>query len=160
MILGDFNAGSYSWWSEDMLLVEGNHIDTLTSMFSLHQVISGPALNLSQSLFRIDLIFTDQSDLVINCGIYAWLQPNCDIQITYCKLNLKITYSPLYKCLVWDYKKASSVCIKNALGTVNWDGLFHLTNVFNNVVINIFSNFVPDKIDDRDPLWMNDFIKT
>lgn len=71
MILGDFNAGSYSWWSEDMLLVEGNHIDTLTSMFSLHQVISGPALNLSQSLFRIDLIFTDQSDLVINCGIYA-----------------------------------------------------------------------------------------
>ena len=35
-----------------------------------------------------------------------------------------------------------------------------MTNVFNNVVINIFSNFVPDKIDDRDPLWMNDFIKT
>ena len=134
-------------------------------MFSLHQVISGPTLNLSQSLFRNDLIFTDQSHLVINCGIYAWLQPNCDNQITYCKLNLRITYSPLYICLVWDYKKASSVCIKKALGRVNWDALFHLTNVheqvnvFNNVVINIFSNFVPDKIDDRDPIWMNVLLK-
>ena len=32
-------------------------------------------------------------------------------------------------------------------------------NVFNNVVINIFSNFVPDKIDDRDPIWMNVLLK-
>ena len=35
MILGDFNARSYSWWSEDMS-VEGNHIDSVTSMFGLH----------------------------------------------------------------------------------------------------------------------------
>ena len=42
MILGDFNARSYSWWSEDILPVEGNHIDSLTSMFGLHQVILGP----------------------------------------------------------------------------------------------------------------------
>ena len=35
-------------------------------------------------------------------------------------------------------------------------------NIFNDVVITIFSNFVPNKIieiDDRDPLWINDFIK-
>ena len=45
--------------------------------------------------------------------------------------------------------------------------MFHLkrvheqVNVFN-VVINIFSNFILDKtmeIDDRDPPWINDFIK-
>ena len=67
--------------------------------------------------------------------------------------------------MVWDYKKANNVCIKKALWTVNWDVSFHLkcvheqVNVFNDVVINIFSNFVLNKIievDDRDPPWMNE----
>ena len=58
--------------------------------------------------------------------------------------------------------------MKETLRTVNWDALFHLktvheqVNVFNDVAINIFSNFVPNKIieiDARDPSWMNDFIK-
>ena len=93
--------------------------------------------------------------------------PNCHHQITYCKLNLKINYPPPFKRLVWDYKKANSVCIKETLRTVNWDALFHLksvheqVNVFD-VVINIFSNFVLNKIigiGDREPPWMNDFNK-
>ena len=71
MILGDFNARSYSWWSEDILSVEGNHIDSLTSMFGLHQVISGPTHILSQSSSCIDLIFTDQPHLVTEYGIHT-----------------------------------------------------------------------------------------
>ena len=76
-------------------------------------------------------------------------------------LSSQITYPAPYKYLVWDYKNANNVCIKEALRTVNWDALFHLksvhvqVNVFNNVIINIFSSFVPNKIteiDDRDPL--------
>ena len=47
MILGDFNARSHWWRSKDILSVEENHIDTLTSMFGLHQVISGPTHILS-----------------------------------------------------------------------------------------------------------------
>ena len=128
-------------------------------MFGLYQVISGPTHIFSQSSSCIDLIFTDQPHLVTDCGIQTSLYPNCHHQITYCKLNLKIN------C---DYKKVNNVCMKEALRTVNWDALFHFknvheqVNVFNDVVINIFSNFVPNKIietDDRDPFWMNDFIK-
>ena len=40
--------------------------------------------------------------------------------------------------------------------------LHEQVNVFNDVVINIFSNFEPNKIieiDDRDPPWINNFIK-
>ena len=128
---------------------------------------SGPTHILSQSSSCIDLIFTDQPHLVIDCGIHASLHPSCHHQITYCKLNLKIIYPPPYKHLIWDYKKANSFCIKKALWTVNWDVLFHLksvheqVNVFNDVV-NIFSNIVPNRIieiDDRNPPWMNVFIK-
>ena len=94
MILGDINARTYSWWPEDILSVEGNHTDSLTSMFGLHQVISGPIHILSQSSSCIDLRFTDQPHLVSNCSIHASLHPNCHHQITYCKLNLKMTYLP------------------------------------------------------------------
>ena len=32
-------------------------------------------------------------------------------------------------------------------------------SIFNETIINIFSNFVPNKLDDSDPPWMSDFIK-
>ena len=71
MILGDFYTRSYSWWFEDILSVERNHIDSLASMFGLHQVISGLTHILCQSSSCIDLIFTDQPHLVTNCGTHA-----------------------------------------------------------------------------------------
>ena len=39
IILGDFNVRLISWWLEDILSTEGNHTDSLTSMFDFHQVI-------------------------------------------------------------------------------------------------------------------------
>ena len=100
MILGDFNFRSYSSCSEDMLPVKENHIDCLTSMYGLHQVISEPTHILSQSSSCTDLIFSDQWHLVTYCGIHASLHPNYHHQIAYCKLNLQITYPRPYKRLV------------------------------------------------------------
>ena len=42
VILYRFDCRSYAWCSEYILSVEENHIDSLTSMFGLHQVIPGP----------------------------------------------------------------------------------------------------------------------
>ena len=115
MILGDFYPRSYSWWQEYILSGERKHIDSLTSIFGLHQVISEPTRTLFESSSCIDLNFADQPHLVTDCGLHASLHPNRHHQITYCKLNLKINYPPPYKHLVWDYKKANDVCIKEAL---------------------------------------------
>ena len=58
--------------------------------------------------------------------------------------------------MVWDYKNVNSVCKKRQLRIVNWDVMFHLkrvheqVNVFNDVVINIFANFIPNKITEID----------
>ena len=124
-------------------------------MFGLHQVISRPTHTLSQSLSCINLIFTDQPHLVTDCGIHTSLHPNCHYQITNSKLNLKITYPPPYKCLVWDYKKGNSVCIKKALQTVNWNVLCHLKTLHEQVMflmmmLSIFSQtlHIPNKIID------------
>ena len=42
IILGDFNARSKSWWPEDVTSHEGTHIQSLTTIHGLQQLISDP----------------------------------------------------------------------------------------------------------------------
>ena len=59
--------------------------------------------------------------------------------------------------------------IRKALDLVNWEKLFRNKNVdirvpiFTETILNIFSNFVPNKIiacNDEDPIWMNEKTKS
>ena len=74
----------------------------------------------------------------------------------------------LIQRLIWDYKKADSKLIRKALDSVNWDKLLDQKDIdaqvatFNNTILNVFRNYVPNKyitIDDKDPVWMNETIK-
>ena len=168
LILGNFNAKSSSWWKEDRTTTEGSQLEALTSLHNFHQLISEPTHILPNSNSCIDLIFTDQPNLAVNCGTHSSLNSKCHHQITHCKLNLIIEYPPPYERLVWDYKKANTENIKKSLESVNWETLFDNKSVNTQVciisetIMNIFSNFVRSKLvtfDDSDPPWMNDFIR-
>ena len=115
----------------------------------------------------IDLVFTDQPNYVIDCGTNPCLNQNCHHQITFSKFNLKVEYPPPYQRLVLNFKKSNNGAIKRAIELVNWNFLFSHKNVheqvviFNQTLINIFSNYVPNKfitVDDKDPPWMNEYI--
>ena len=75
-------------------------------MHGLHQLISHPTHISPNSLFCIDLTFTDQPNLVIDCGVHPSLHLNCHHQIIYCKFSLMTEYPPPYERLVWDYNRA------------------------------------------------------
>ena len=71
--------------------------------------------------------------------------------------------------MIWDYKKADATKIRKALDSVNWERLFDKKNVnaqvlkLNETTLNVFRNYVPSKyltIDDKDPVWMNETIKS
>ena len=81
IIMGDFNARSKSWWPDDITSPEGTDIDSLTTMYGLHQLISDPTHLLPNSLSCSDLIFTDQLNLPVDCGVHLSLHPNCHHQI-------------------------------------------------------------------------------
>ena len=83
IILGDFNARSKSWWQNDINTSEGTKIDALTSNHGLNQLISQPTHISANSSSCIDLIFTDQTNLVTNCGTHPSPHPNCHHQIIY-----------------------------------------------------------------------------
>ena len=122
---------------------------SLTSCNGFQQIINEPTHIQRQSSSCIDLIFTDQPNLLVNSRIHTSLHPNCHHQIVQSKFDLNIFYPPPYQRLVWDYKKADASSLRKALDSVNWEKLFR--------------NFVPNKIitcNDKDLIWMNEKIKS
>ena len=93
VILGDFNARSSTWWSNDITNVNGTLIDSLTTTNGFKQLISDTTHIIPQSMSCIDLIFTDQPNYIIDCGTHPSLNKNCHHQITFCKLNLRVSES-------------------------------------------------------------------
>ena len=168
ILLNDFNARSKSWWVHDITNNDGTQTESISSLYGFSQLISEPTHNLQNSSSSIDLIFTDQPNLVINSGIKPSLHENCHHQITYTKFSLQIIYPPLYQRLVWDYQNANANSIQKALNVIDWNKLFtnanakKQLNILNDTLFNIFSKFPRSKviiIDDRDPLWTNEEIK-
>ena len=97
------------------------------------------------------------------------LHQNCHHQIIFAKINLKVYYPPPYKRLVWDYKKANIDAINLAIKSFNWENAFNGKDInfqvklFNETLLNIFSNFIPNKIKtfrDSHPPWINEDIKS
>ena len=168
IIMGDFNARSSSWCRYDISNNEGVQIDSVTSIHGLEQLIYEPTHILSNSSQCIDLIFTDQPNLLVDSGTHPSLHPNCHHQTIHCKTNLQVKYPPPYQRHVWNYAKANKDTILSALQNVDWHRLFanktvhQQVNLLNDIILNVFTNFVPNKAitcDDRDPPWINDNIK-
>ena len=119
VILADFNERSRPWWSDDTASYEGSHIDSLTTTYGFHQLISDPTHLLPNSSSCIDFIFTDQPNLVVDSGVHPTLHGNCHHRIIVSKFNLMIEYPLPYERLLWDYKKASIDSIQKALEKIN-----------------------------------------
>ena len=133
--------------------------------YGFQQLISEPTHILKNSSFCIDLIFTDQPNLITDSGTHPSLHY---FNITFCKINLKIIYPPPYRQLVWDFKRAKISSTKRTIKIVDWQFMFLNKNtheqiaIFNDILMNIFSNYIPNKyvtIDNKDPQWMAEKIK-
>ena len=116
---GDFNARSSSWWSDDINTIEGTNLFSLTSSNDFSQLINEPTHIQTNSCSCIDLIFTDQPYLSMNSRVHSSLHPNGHHQIVHSSFNLNIHYKSPYQRLTWDYKKADSIKIREALDSVN-----------------------------------------
>ena len=169
VVTGDFNSRCSSWWSNDINTTEGLKLLSLTSSNGFTQLIHEPTHIQANSSSCIDLVFTDQPNLSVNSGVHASLHPNCHHQIPHSNFNLNIYYPPPYQRLIWDYKKADANIIRKALDSVNWERLFDGKNInaqvisLNETILSVFRIYVPNKyitIDDKDPVWMNEIIKS
>ena len=54
LVTGDFNVRSSSWWSDDIGMVEGTPLESITSYYELDQIIIEPTHILLSSASCID----------------------------------------------------------------------------------------------------------
>ena len=99
---GDFNGHSQLWWPDGDTNPEGREIEDLFNFLNLSQVISEPT-NFTPGCLPscIDLIATDQPNLILDSGTRASLDPKCHHQIIYCKINFKIPPLPPSERKIW-----------------------------------------------------------
>ena len=90
VVLRDFNAKSKSWYTNDSTNFEGSKFNFLTSRFGFRQITNKLTDILNNSFFYVDLIFTTQTNLVMESDVHSSLHVNYHYQLPYKKLNLNI----------------------------------------------------------------------
>ena len=125
---------------------------------------------LGDSKSCIDLIFTDQPNLIIESGVHPSLHEQCHHQIIYGKLSVSNVALPPYTRKIWHYDKADFVSIRKSIEMFAWNE--HLVNItcpneqvklLNEVLLNIYSYFIPDRIKTirpRQTPWITQAVKT
>ena len=169
IVTGDFNCRSTQWWEDDIENNEGRLFEILASDNGLHQFISEPTHLMGDSKSCIDLIFTEQPNLIIESGVHPSLHEQCHHQIAYSKLSVSNIALPPYTHKIWFYDKADFIAIRKSIEMFAWhEHLDSLTcpneqvKLLNEVLLNIYSNFIPNKVKTIRPCqvpWITPAIK-
>ena len=135
LLLGDFNAKSKMWFINDQSSREVSQLESLTSLYGMKQLIAEPSHVLENSSSCIDLIFTNQSNLIMDAGVHPSHHLKCHHQVIYAKFNLQIEYAPPYTREIWDYGKAHFDLINKAIENFDWNKLFSGQDIHDQVKI-------------------------
>ena len=102
--------------------------------------------------------------MLCDVGVEQTIYNKCHHNIIYGSLNLNIPLPPPYYREVWDCKNTDLVCIQREISLVNWNGVFsnktadEKVKSLNNILLNIFRNFIRNKVikfDYKDPNCIN-----
>ena len=89
IVCGDFNAHSKDWWHGDKTDNFGVEIQHLLNQTGMTQLVKHPTYITNNSRTCIDLVCTDQPNLVLTNEIHPSLHKFCHHQINSTKFNLK-----------------------------------------------------------------------
>ena len=81
----------------------------------MQELIAEPPHVPENSSGCVDLIFTNQPNLIMYAAVHPSLQSECCHQVVYAKLNWQKEYPPPYTREVWDYSKAHIDLINKAV---------------------------------------------
>ena len=169
IVLGDFNARNSTWWNGDIDNACGVELGSLSTLSGYSQLICDPTnFEPNKAATCVDLIFTDQPNLVAESGVHPSLFRTCHHQIVYAHINFSVHYPPTYERETWHYNRAEIGLIKQSMNAFNWKGALanldsnNQVSVLSNTLLNICKNFIPHKsikCSYKDPPWMNKEIK-
>ena len=135
------------------------------------QIISEPTnFEPNKNPSCIDLLVTDQPNMILDSGTRASLDSYCHHQVIHCKVNFKIPPPLPFERKIWHYNRADSASIKRSLINFPWRQHLNIntdTNwqvkTFTEIFLNIMSIFIPNenkRFVPRDPPWITKPLKT
>ena len=69
----------------------------------------------------IDLIVTDQPNIVLDSGVHPFLDQTVKREIIFCKINFKIPPLPKYMRKIWHFNRANEDLIVRAISAFPWE---------------------------------------
>ena len=169
ILTGDFNCRSSQWWSDDEDTPQGTALDELMETNNVYQLIDEPTNIRTQGMSCIDLIVTDQPNMFVDYGVHPSLDPHCEHQIVFGKINVSVPSPPPYKRTIWDYSKANVPLIRSCVNNTDWQDLLSGLNPgemaaqFTDTLLTILSLHIPNKIikiNDKDAPWITPELKS
>ena len=168
---GDYNAHSQFWWPDGDTALEGMEMENLLTSLDLFQIVSEPTnFEANKNPSCIDLIITDQHNLILSCGTRASLESYCHQQIIYCKVNFSIPPPPPFRRKIWHFNRANLAAIKKSMTSFPWRQHLNINTdpnwqvkTFTDIFLNIMSNYIPNETEifvPRDPPWITKPLKT
>ena len=165
IVCGDFNAHFKGWWDGDTNDNFGTSTQKVFDEYGFSQLVNQPTFITNNSRTCIDLVATDQPNLVLANEVHPSLHTNCHHQVNFVKLNLKCPPPPPYERRVWHYGRSNTVAIQTSLLEYDWDSSLSILESspedqvehFDNVLMNIAKKFIPfdDKlIKPKDHPWV------
>ena len=152
---GDFNGHSKCWWK---MASQSRRVKKLKSFFTslnLSQVISDPTnFHPGKRPSCIDLIVTDQPNLVLDSRTRRSLDSKCHHQIIYSKINLRIPPPPPpFERPLWHFDNAKVDLNQRSIKQFPWQHHHSLNSnpnwrvkTFRDVLLNIKNNSIPKSV--------------
>ena len=167
---GDFNGQSKLWYPDGATTPEGSEIENIVSSLGLQQVIREPTnFEPNKNPICIDLIITDQQNLVLDSGTHPSPDLLCHHQIIHWRANFNLPPPPPYHREIWHYQRANRDLIQRCFTNFPWEQHLNLNQnpdwqvkEFNNIFLNIMSNFIPREVKrilPRDNPWITKPLK-
>jgi hypothetical protein len=162
---GDYNAHHKDWYHKDTTNEAGITLKEILDKHSLHQLVTEPTYIVSNACTCVDLVYTDQPNLITQNSINPSLHKNCHHQVNHFQLNLICSPPPPYQRFIWHFGRAKKVELLRAMRMYDWERalLLRQTNIddqvsqFEEVVNNISKEFIPHEnrtFYPRDPPWL------
>ena len=103
---GDFSGKSHLWWPDGDETPECRELEHMFTSLGLSQVVISEPTNFDSGKKPscIDLIVTDQTNIISDSGTRASLDPFFHHQIIYCKANFRIPPTPFAR-KIWQCKE-------------------------------------------------------
>ena len=171
ILTGDYNAKHNSWYTEDNTDKYGTAIHELFAKHNILQTVNQPTNITSRTQHCIDLVATDQPNIIIKNEVAPSLHTNCSHQVNLVKLDLKCPPPPPFKRVVWHYARANTNSLLECLHQFDWrhqlslkaDNPLDQVNLLDETLLNAASNFIPNNektFVPRDPPWLSNNCKT